>query len=120
MVTGNPSMARKTPSKSLRCMGSNFFERRAALFFVVGENHGAHVGNLLFAEEHVLGTAKADALGAKSSRLNGIAWNVGIGADFDRAIRVGPIHELLEFGIIGRRIKRVQLAFDDAAGGAVE
>ncbi len=100
--------------------GQQFLERRAAVFFVVGENHGAHVRNFLLAEEHVLGTAKANAFGAKGSRLNGIAGDVGIGADLHRAVRVGPVHEFFKLGIVRRGVERVQLALDHASGRAVE
>src|SRR5262249_29481231 len=83
-------------------------------------NHRAHVRNFLFAEEHVLGTAEADAFGAKRTSLNGIARNVGIGADLHRAERFRPLHKFLQFGIVGIRIDGVEFAFDHAAGSAVE
>ena len=97
-----------------------FLQRRAAVFLVVRQNHGAHVRNLLFAEEHVLGAAEPDAFRSERTRLNRIARNVRIGADLHRAMRIGPIHELLQFRIVGAGSRRAQLAFDHAAGRAVE
>ena len=61
--------------------GQQFLQRRAAILFVVGQNHGAHVRNLLLAEEHVLGAAQADAFCAERARLDRIARNVSIGAN---------------------------------------
>ena len=75
---------------------------------------------LLFAEEHVLGAAQSDAFGAERARLDGIAWNIGIGANSQRAERLGPAHELQQLGIVGRGVKGVELALDHATGGAVE
>ena len=46
MVTGNPSIARNTPIEVLALHGQQFLERGAAVFLVVGENHGPHVRNL--------------------------------------------------------------------------
>ena len=103
MVTGNPSMARKTPTKSAALHGQQFLQRGAAVFLVVGENHGAHVRQAVLGEEHVLGAAQADAFGAERARLDGIARNVGIGANPHAAERLGPAHELQQLGIVGRR-----------------
>ena len=81
MVTGNPSMALKMPTKSARCMGSSFLQRAAAVLLVVRQNHRAHVRQTIFGEEHVLGAAESDAFGAERTRLHGIARNVGVGAN---------------------------------------
>src|SRR5215469_8389970 len=100
--------------------GQQFLQGGAAVLLVVGENHGPHVWNLLRPEEHVLGAAEPDALGAERPRLDSVARNVGVGANFHGAMRIGPGHEFLELGIVRRRLERVQLALDYAAGGAVE
>ena len=42
------------------------------------------------AEEHVLGAAQADALGAELAGLGGVRRGVGVGADLERADLVGP------------------------------
>ena len=106
--------------KSVRCKGKQFLERGAALFFVARHDHGPHVRKFLFAEEHVLGAAQADALGAECPRLDGVSWNVGVGPHSHRAERLRPAHELHQFGIVGLGVKSVEFALDHAAGGAVE
>ena len=100
--------------------GQEFLEGLAAVLLVIGENHGAHVRNFLLAEKHVLGAAEADAFGAEGAGLDGVARNVGIGTDFHGAVRVRPAHEFLQLRIVGRRLQSIELALDDAAGGAVE
>ena len=48
-------------------------------------------GNPVLGEEHVLGAAEADAVGAERASLLRIARNVGIGADAEVAAElVGP------------------------------
>ena len=70
--------------------GQQLLQRSAAILLVVGENHGAHVRQLLLAEEHVLGAAEPDAFRAECTRLDRIARNVGIGAHLQFAERIGP------------------------------
>ena len=74
----------------------------------------------IFRKEHVLGAAKADALGAEQASLLGVARNVGVGANFEPADRIDPAHELDQIWIVGLRVERFELPGDDAAGGAVE
>ena len=76
--------------------------------------------NAVFCKEHVLGAAESDSLGAEQACLLGVAGNVGVGADVEAAKRVDPAHELHEVLIVGLRRQRLELAGDDAAGGAVE
>ena len=79
-----------------------------------------HVRQPVRGEEHVLGAAQADALGAERARLLGVARNVGVGAHLepaaaDRAQR----HEGAELaGHLGRDRRR--LAEDHPPGRAVE
>ena len=51
------------------------------LVFVLGEDHGAHDVDAVAVEEHVLGAAQADALGAEFTRLGGIFRGFGVGAN---------------------------------------
>ncbi len=64
---------------------------------VVGEDHLADRHDALGfgAEEHVLGAAQADALGAEVARHGGVVGGVGVGADAHGAELVGPAHDLL-------------------------
>ncbi len=100
--------------------GQQLLERRAAILLVVGQDHGAHVLDAVFGKEHVLGAAQADAFGAEQASLLGVARNVGVGANPQPADRVDPAHELDQVGIVGLCGQGLELAFDDAAGGAVQ
>ena len=96
MVTGKPSIASKMPTKSAFWKGSS--SARAALRpgLVVGEDHLAHGEDAVVAEEHVLGPAEADPLGAELAGLLGVLGGVGVGADLEGPGGVGPAHELGE------------------------
>ena len=61
---------------------------------VVGQDHLAHGDDPLVAEEHVLGAAQADPLGAELAGLGGVLRGVGVGADLERADLVGPLHQV--------------------------
>ena len=64
-VTGQPAPSRvKMPTKSSRCSGSSASYAVCSSASVSGEDHLAHRAHALLAEEHVLGAAQADALGA--------------------------------------------------------
>ena len=80
----------------------------AAARLVVGEDHLAHGDDAVALEEHVLGAAQADALGAESARRLGVARRVGVGAHLELAGRVGPAHQ-------GRELAR-QLRLDHGDG----
>ena len=73
--------------------GQNLCQRLFTLLLGVGQDHLAHGGNTAGLKEHVLGTAKANALCAEGNRLLGIAGRIGIGADHQLARLVGPAHE---------------------------
>ena len=88
--------------------------------FVARQNHGLHVRNALFGEEHVLGAAEADAFGAELAGDFGIARNIGIGAHAELAAElVRELHELTE-GSGGRiRFLGGGLTEIDVAGGSI-
>ena len=119
MVTGRPSIASKMPTKSCFWYGSSAARAFFRPCLVVGQDHLPHVDDPLALEEHVLGAAQADALGAERTGLDGVLGRVGVGADLERADLVGPRHELGEMagdrGIDGRH-----LADHDIAGRAVD
>ena len=58
----------------------------------LGQDHLAHLGDVV--EEHVLGAAQADALGPEGDRLGRLVRLVGVGADLQLAVLVGPVHQL--------------------------
>ena len=90
-----------------------------ALFDGVGADHLAERGDTVGFEEHVLGAAEADALGAQLAGLLRVARGVGVGADTQAAVLVGPAHDAAEVagngGVNGR-----DDAVVDLAGGAVD
>ena len=94
-------------------------ERGLASFVVGRKDHLAHRLNAIAFEEHVLGAAEADAFGAKVASPLGVGRRVGVGANLQRAILVGPLHDLGEvaaqLGFLG-----VDRADHDFAGRAVE
>ena len=67
MVTGRPSIASKMPSKSERCSFSSSSSAAFSSASVGGEDEPLHERQAV-AEEHVLGAAQADALGAEAPR----------------------------------------------------
>ena len=96
MVTGSPSISRKMPTKSSRWNGRSLSSALSRAVRVGGEDHLAHGGDALVVEEHVLGAAEADALGAEVARGARVERRVGVGAHAQRAHLVGPHHELAE------------------------
>ena len=68
----------------------------AARFLVIGKDHLAHRANAILVEEHVLGTAKPDALGAELECDARIVRRVRVGAHTELARRVGPAHQRCE------------------------
>ena len=74
----------------------------------------------VFGKEHMLGAAEADAFGSEQARILGVAGDVGVGANLQAANRIDPGHEGDQIGIVGLGVERLELAGDDAAGGAVE
>ena len=119
MVTGRPAMIRKISAKSPRWAGSNLSSARAAAGLVLGEDHLADVGDPLGVEEHMLGAAQADPLGAELARGAAVERRLGIGAHAEPALLVGPGHQRAEIadqlGLDGRHLAEHHLA-----GRAVE
>ena len=85
ITTGKPSMALNSPAKSERCIGSSFSSALRRDLLVARQNHGLHVRHAILGEEHVLGAAQADALGAEAAGRLGVARDIGVGADTERA-----------------------------------
>ena len=73
-----------------------FCERCAARGLVLREDHLAHGADAVLVEEHMLGAAQPDALGAELERGAGVGRRIGIGAHFELAHGVGPFHQRAE------------------------
>src|SRR5690606_25007123 len=99
--------------------GQEFLEGRLAFIHRLGDNHLPHGGDAVALEEHVLGAAEADALGAELPGPLGIGRGVGVGADAHGAVLVGPAHDLGEVAR-ERWADGGQFAGDHFAGGAVD
>ena len=59
------------------------------------QNHRAHEVEAILGEEHVLGTAEADAFRSERTRLDGVARNVSIRAHADGTVFFRPVEQLL-------------------------
>jgi hypothetical protein len=112
-------MISNSSTKSWRCIGRILARPRAGLL-VVGQDHLAHRHDAIAFEEHVLGAAEPDALGAELARgaRRRSASRHWCGPA-ELAELVGPFHELrevaAELGLDGRHD-----AEHDLAGAAVE
>ena len=93
MVTGSPGHDLEQLLEIGALHRQDLGERRASAGLVLGEDHLAHGEDALVVEEHVLGAAKPDALGAEFARLACIARRVGVGAHAQAPLGVGPRHE---------------------------
>ncbi len=112
-------MAVKMPTKSFRWKRQQLGERRFAIVLCFGQNHLPHGGDPVLLEEHVLGPAQSDTFGTKLASSFRVFWRIGIGANQQLAVIVGPFHDLgkvtRQFGGHGGHF-----AGHDLAGGAVE
>ena len=66
----------------------------------VGQDHAAHDRQAVLAEEHVLGAAQADALGAELAGVGRVGTVVGVGPHAELALAdlVGPPEDDVELG----------------------
>ena len=90
IVTGSPAIASKIPSKSDCWNGSSRSSAARRPGLGVGEDHLLHDRQPLLAEEHVLGAAEADALGAELARARRVLGVVGVRAHLQAAQRRRP------------------------------
>ena len=72
------------------------------------------------AEEHVLGTAEADALCAEGSRLLCILGGICVRADAERLVLIGKLHDAAEVTAVGVCGNGGDERIVDLTGGAVE
>ena len=78
--------------KSARCSGSSDRQRGGPFVGVSGQDHPFDQRPPV-TEEHVLGAAQPDALGAEGARPGGVLGGVGIGADHQPAAGIGVAQE---------------------------
>jgi hypothetical protein len=107
------------PMKSSRCIGRSRSSAAIRLARLLGQDHLADGVDPVTLEEHVLGAAEADPLGAEAAGDLGIVRRVGVGADLHPADLVGPPHQAVE--VLGQlRLDRGHAALDHPARRAVE
>ena len=92
---------------------------RLALLGSLGGDHLVHGRQSVGTEEHVLGAAQTDSLGAKFTCLGGVGGVVGIGPHTQTSGLVGPGEHLLEVRVDLRGDER-QGSSEHLAGGAVQ
>ena len=119
MVTGRPSIASKMPSKSERWSFSSSSSAASSSTAAVGEDQALHDRQAV-AEEHVLGAAEADALGAELARHLRVVGQVGVGAHLQRAGTRRPSRGSCSKGPLGSGVTTGDLADHDLAGRAVD
>ena len=119
MVTGRPRISRKMPTKSSRWKGRSFASAAARPRASSARIISRIACDALLVEEHVLGAAEADALGAEGARRARVERRVGVRAHLHRSRRVGPRHELAELAA-ERRAHGRDRAVVDVAAAAVE
>ena len=118
-MTGSPFMISNSSTKSLRCIGRILASaaRRAFSSSARIISRTARMRSLV--EEHVLGAAQPDALGAEFQRGARIGRRIGIGAHAELAHLVGPAHQRGEFA--GQfRLDHRHLPEQHLAGRAVD
>ena len=107
--------------KSSRWTSAELLERLGLVGRRVGQDHAADDGQAVLAQEHVLGAAQADPLGAEVAGVGGVVAGVGVGPHGQLALAdgVGPRQHGVEGGgRLGRRERH--LAGHDNARSPVE
>ena len=103
----------------LALKGQQAIEGAAAVVFIFGQDHLAHVHDPLRLEEHVLGAAQPDPLGPEAKRRFRVGGGFGVGANAHGAHLVGPFHQGPK--IAGQlRLDHHHRALHDLSGGAVD
>ena len=88
-------MASRISSKSAFCTRRSSSSAAASSARRVGQDHPPHDRQAVLAEEHVLGAAQADALGAELAGVGGVGAVVGVGPHGELALAdlVGPAED---------------------------
>ena len=100
--------------------GLDLGERGFSLFHGIRADHFAECADPCGIEEHMLGTAKTDALRAERSRLLCILGRIGIRSDAERLVLVRKLHDAAEVTRIGICGNGGDEAVVDGTRGAVE
>ena len=133
MVTGSPRHDLEQRDEIGALHRQELGERRPPRLLVFRQNHLAHGADAVLVEEHMLGAAEPDAFGAELDGGARIRGRIGVGAHFELARRIGPLHQRAELAgqfrlahrhlagkhLPGRAVdgERVALFHRDTAGG---
>ena len=79
----------------------NLIKSSFSLFNGVGANHLSECGNSVLFKEHMLCTAKADALSAELSCLLSVSRSICIGTNLEGSVLIGPAHYSAEGACYG-------------------
>ena len=116
MVTGRPSIASRISVKSWRWSGSSAARAASTPGVVLGDDELLDQLASL-AEEHVLGAAQADALGAEAAGAGRVLGGVGIGAHPQAARAVGVGHDPRDrVGEVAVELLALEVAHHDGVG----
>ena len=96
----------------------NLSQSNLALFNGTCADHLTHSSNTILSEEHMLGTAQANAFSAHINSVLCIARVIGVGHNLHLACFVSPAHKALEVSVLGGS-DGSDLAFVDVAGRAI-
>jgi hypothetical protein len=119
MVTGRPFHDLEQLDEVRALHRQQLGQRRAAAALVPARIISRTGGDAVAVEEHVLGAAKADALGAEGARGAGIGGGFGVGAHPHAPRGVGPLHDQAEIaGQLG--LQHGDSALEHLTGGAVK
>ncbi len=116
---GKPGHGLEDANEIAALCRQQFLQRPRPPRAIVGKDHLAHGQDAVGIEEHVFGTAQADALGAELAGHAAILRRFGIGAHSHPPVLVGPFHQRAEvageLGFDGRHA-----AGHDLSAGAIE
>ena len=96
--------------------GLQLLQSLLTLLHGVGADHLTDGGDTVGLEEHVLGTAQADALSTKLHGLLGVAGVIRVGADLHLTVLVRPSHDAAELAADGSVHGGDSLAVDVTSG----
>ena len=100
-------------------IGKNLIKSFFSLFNSIGADHLAESSDSVSLEEHMLCTAKADALCAELNSLGCVARSICVGANLKGSVLISPAHDSAELACDGSVDSRDD-AVIDVTGGAVD
>ena len=80
----------KDPFEIGSLMRQQFQDRSVTIFVCFSQNESANIGDTITLEEHVLGSAKSDSFSTERQGGFGVFGGIGVGANVDLTILVGP------------------------------